>query len=177
MSGIERLLRRFDHIADRDRGYDHLDLDLRQQVGIDQNAAVVFGLALLRAVAHDMGDGHAGDTELSHRSLELFKPGFLTDNLDLRKSLFTVIKGRNALDLDSLSHGYIPRDNGDVLTVYGIILRGRRKARVCRRQTVLGDVETHDLFLSRCAQSDRLFDDDKGDDHHDRRVYGNRGEA
>ena len=61
VTGVERLFGGFDDLADGDGADNYVDLYLRQQVRLDLNAAVVFGLALLGAAAQHVGDGHTSD--------------------------------------------------------------------------------------------------------------------
>ena len=66
MAGIKDFLRRIDHAADRHLADNDIDLHLGQKIRFYRSAAIVLRLALLCAVAQDMGYSHAGNANRGH---------------------------------------------------------------------------------------------------------------
>ena len=62
VAGVEDTFGRIDDISYRNLADDHIDLDFWHQVGFDFDASVHFLMALLHAITHNVGDGHAGDS-------------------------------------------------------------------------------------------------------------------
>src|SRR2546427_12277908 len=78
----------------------HLDLDLGQEVDRVLRAPVELRVALLAAEAAHLGDGHADDTQLVERLLDVVELERLDHGLDL---LHPVLRSRAALGLERLA--------------------------------------------------------------------------
>ena len=158
MSGIKRFLRRLDNGADGNLAYDHLYLHLGQKARLQLNAAVIFGLALLNAAAHNVSYGDAGDTDCHKRGFESFKHSVLADDFDFGELMLARSRIiRLAVDLHSLGNGNVTADD------HGRIVNTQQrcsgsKVRVCARQSMLGAVKPRKLFISVNTQTYTCLD-------------------
>ena len=62
VAGVEDTFGRIDNISYRNLADNDVDLDFWHQVGFNFDASIHFLVALLHAITHNMGDGHAGDS-------------------------------------------------------------------------------------------------------------------
>ena len=148
MSGVQHFFRRLYHAADGDLADDHVYLDLGQQVGFNAYSAVVFGLALLRAAAEHVRDGHAGYADVHHRVLERLEARLLADDLDLCELGRRAVVGRYFLHRHRFRLGNLPRDrDGAVVSVIKTFDR-RYEIGVRAGQTMLGSTDKSNFVFT-----------------------------
>ena len=186
MSGIERLLRSFDHGVYRYAADYDLHLDLGKQSSIKLDSSVIFTGTLLYAAPHHLSHCHAGDTELIQSLLQCIEACQLGDDRDLVHSRIVICTsfGRDG-DLLYDLHRCILLCFGSVLisTLSEVrvlvhihhgtchILNG--KSRISTGKTMLSDIQALYLLLCRSTESESLVYDKESDiDRHCCPYYG-----
>ena len=174
VAGVQRLRRGVNDLLHGDLAHDDLDLDLRQQRGVDLGAAILLAAALLQAAAHDLGHGHAGDADLVQRLLQGLKLGKLYNDGNLvhaavqlggqRGFFYDLDGGRNLLRA-GLRDVVLAQVGVLVGVQFGVGRVADGKTGVGTRQAVLMDIQAVQLLLLGDAQADGLFDDGKDDEH------------
>ena len=169
MAGVKDFLGCLDHAAHGDLADDNIQLNLRQQGGFHLHAPVEFRSALLYAAAQHMGQGHARNAQFHQRALQGLKAGFLADDLHLGKLGGSAVReGGFALHRNGLRFGNVARHrHGSFFRRQRI--RGHGKPGIGGGQSMLGNIQTCQLVLSRCPQADGVLQqqeyrcDDDGD--------------
>ena len=174
MAGVQGLRGRVNDLIHGNLAHDDLDLDLRQERGVNLGAAVLLAAALLQAAAHDLGHGHAGNANVVQRLLQGLKLGQLHDDGNLVHAGIQLGGQRGVLDDLDRGGDLLGAGLGDVvLAQIGILIRvqlgvGRiidGEACIGAGQAVLVVIQAVDLLLLGDAQADGLFDDREDDEH------------
>ena len=115
MAGVQGLRGRVDDLIHGNLAHDDLDLDLRQERGVNLGAAVLLAAALLQAAAHDLGHGHAGNTNVVQRLLQGLKLGQLHDDGNLVHAGIQLGGQRGVLDDLDRGGDLLGAGHGDVV--------------------------------------------------------------
>ena len=83
MTGIQNLLGCVYNFLNGNLAYNYLNLDLRQQIRLNLDAAIKFCCSALYAVTKHVGNRHTGYADLIHSALKRFELILLKYNLDL----------------------------------------------------------------------------------------------
>ena len=160
MSGIQCLLGSFDHFFYRNISNDDFYFYLRQQGCIHLNSTILLSRSFLYAAAHNLGNGHTGNSDIIHSFLQLIITGQSGDNgyfvntscsiccidhshccvfLCFRSSHITVLtKIRVFIYIHGHGIGYIHD----------------AESCICTRKTVLTCIQTNNLFFLANTKSD-----------------------
>ena len=170
MAGMQNTPCRIDHLAHRHLADHDIHLHLRQERDLHRRAAVILRLALLRAVAHDVGHGHTRDADTVHGLLQALQAGGTADDLhpgvDRFARGFFGLLCRSRYGLCSGSGSSCGRGSRNRCACFVPFFRQDRKAGISSEQAVFAAVHADDLVLGARPQADGLFDqqENNGDD-------------